>query len=270
MKLSTKGRYAMIALTDLAAQGPDRLVIAERDRRAAGHQPRLSRAALRQAAPRGDRRIRCAGPGGGYRLARPVGEIRISEILAAVDEAMDALTRGAGASGGVGRHPGAAARRQALGAAVGERLRDAAPDPARRRGAEPADALPGGAGLRRGGRRGSGCQAAMSARVYLDWNATAPLRPEARAAMAAAMDVGRQPVVGACRGAGGAGDRRAGADAGRRGDRLHGRRRGLHLGRHRGGGAGAGRARVWSGRRSSMNASRPGSSRRCRWMRTGG
>ena len=34
MKLSTKGRYAMIALTDLAAQGPDRLVslseIAER------------------------------------------------------------------------------------------------------------------------------------------------------------------------------------------------------------------------------------------------
>ena len=34
MKLSTKGRYAMIALTDLAAHGPDRLVslseIAER------------------------------------------------------------------------------------------------------------------------------------------------------------------------------------------------------------------------------------------------
>ena len=29
----------------------------------------------------------------------------------------------------------------------------------------------------------------MTARIYLDWNATAPLRPEARAAMAAAMDV---------------------------------------------------------------------------------
>lgn len=29
----------------------------------------------------------------------------------------------------------------------------------------------------------------MSARLYLDWNASAPLRPEARAAMAAAMDV---------------------------------------------------------------------------------
>jgi cysteine desulfurase len=32
-----------------------------------------------------------------------------------------------------------------------------------------------------------------TARVYLDWNATAPLRPEARAAMAAAMDVAGNP-----------------------------------------------------------------------------
>ncbi|MGB1035341.1 MAG: aminotransferase, partial [Primorskyibacter sp.] len=29
----------------------------------------------------------------------------------------------------------------------------------------------------------------MTPRVYLDWNATAPLRPEARTAMIAAMDV---------------------------------------------------------------------------------
>ena len=33
----------------------------------------------------------------------------------------------------------------------------------------------------------------MSGRVYLDWNATAPLRPEARAAMAAALDVTGNP-----------------------------------------------------------------------------
>ena len=33
----------------------------------------------------------------------------------------------------------------------------------------------------------------MSARVYLDWNATAPLRPEAREAMVAAMDVVGNP-----------------------------------------------------------------------------
>ena len=33
----------------------------------------------------------------------------------------------------------------------------------------------------------------MKERVYLDWNATAPLRPEARAAMLVAMDVVGNP-----------------------------------------------------------------------------
>ena len=33
----------------------------------------------------------------------------------------------------------------------------------------------------------------MTKRVYLDWNATTPLRPEARAAMIAAMDVAGNP-----------------------------------------------------------------------------
>src|SRR6201999_1616862 len=33
----------------------------------------------------------------------------------------------------------------------------------------------------------------MKDRVYLDWNATAPLRPEARAAMAAAWDLSGNP-----------------------------------------------------------------------------
>src|SRR5256885_11031263 len=33
----------------------------------------------------------------------------------------------------------------------------------------------------------------MSERVYLDWNATAPLRPEARAAMVAALDACGNP-----------------------------------------------------------------------------
>ena len=45
------------------------------------------------------------GPGGGYRLARDPAHIRVSEILGAVDETMDALARGAGASGGVGGTP---------------------------------------------------------------------------------------------------------------------------------------------------------------------
>jgi Rrf2 family transcriptional regulator, iron-sulfur cluster assembly transcription factor len=101
MKLSTKGRYAMIALTDLAAQGPDRLVslseIAERQDISLAYLEQLF-VKLRRAEIVDSVR----GPGGGYRLARPIEQIRISEILAAVDETMDALARGAGASGGSG------------------------------------------------------------------------------------------------------------------------------------------------------------------------
>ena len=40
------------------------------------------------------------GPGGGYRLARAASEIRVSEILGAVDETVSAMHKGAGASGG--------------------------------------------------------------------------------------------------------------------------------------------------------------------------
>ncbi len=39
------------------------------------------------------------GPGGGYKLARPASEIRVSEILEAVDETVSAMHKGAGASG---------------------------------------------------------------------------------------------------------------------------------------------------------------------------
>lgn len=99
MKLSTKGRYAMIALTDLATHGGERLVslseIAERQDISLAYLEQLF-VKLRRAEIVDSVR----GPGGGYRLSRPVEQIRISEVLAAVDETMDALSRGAGASGG--------------------------------------------------------------------------------------------------------------------------------------------------------------------------
>lgn len=41
------------------------------------------------------------GPGGGYKLSRSPDAIRVSEILEAVDESMDALSKGAGASGAI-------------------------------------------------------------------------------------------------------------------------------------------------------------------------
>jgi Rrf2 family iron-sulfur cluster assembly transcriptional regulator len=43
------------------------------------------------------------GPGGGYRLGRPASEIRVAEILGAVDETVSALHKGAAATAPV-RH----------------------------------------------------------------------------------------------------------------------------------------------------------------------
>jgi Rrf2 family iron-sulfur cluster assembly transcriptional regulator len=100
MKLSTKGRYAMVALADIALKGDGALVaLADLSRR-----QDLSLAYLEQLFARLRRAglvVSVRGPGGGYRLARPAAEIRVSDVLAAVDEAVDAMRPGAGASGGV-------------------------------------------------------------------------------------------------------------------------------------------------------------------------
>lgn len=100
MKLSTKGRYAMVALADLATVSDDQLTslaeIAERQDLSLPYLEqlfvKLRRAGLVESA---------RGPGGGYRLARHPSDIRVSEVLEAVDETVSALHTGAGASGGV-------------------------------------------------------------------------------------------------------------------------------------------------------------------------
>ena len=113
MKLSTKGRYAMVALADLAiaeaaarsaatavsgAHGDELMSLSEIARRQDISLPyleqlfvKLRRAGLVDAV---------RGPGGGYRLARSPDAIRVSEVLEAVDETVDAMHQGAGASGG--------------------------------------------------------------------------------------------------------------------------------------------------------------------------
>ena len=99
MKLSTKGRYAVVALADIALQSGDKLVtLSEISGRQNISLPyleqlfvKLRRAALVESV---------RGPGGGYRLARPASEIRIVDVLAAVDETVSALHTGAGATGG--------------------------------------------------------------------------------------------------------------------------------------------------------------------------
>ena len=100
MKLSTKGRYAMVALADLATQRPDLLSsLAEISRRQDISRPYLEQlfVKLRRAGLVDSVR----GPGGGYKLAKPASDIRISDILTAVDETVSALHTGAGASGAV-------------------------------------------------------------------------------------------------------------------------------------------------------------------------
>ena len=98
MKLSTKGRYAMIALAHLARDGENRQVSLSEISEAQD----ISLAYLEQLfvkLRRAEIVDSVRGPGGGYRLARAAEAIRVSEILGAVDESMDALSRGAGVSG---------------------------------------------------------------------------------------------------------------------------------------------------------------------------
>ncbi len=98
MRLSTKGRYAMLALVDLVLNGEDRLVtlveISERQKISLAYLEQLF-VKLRRAGILTSAR----GPSGGYQLAKLPDKIRISEILYAVDEGMNALAQGAGASG---------------------------------------------------------------------------------------------------------------------------------------------------------------------------
>jgi Rrf2 family iron-sulfur cluster assembly transcriptional regulator len=98
MKLSTKGRYAMVALADLALQEGNALVnLTEISKRQDISLPYLEQlfVKLRRAGLVDSVR----GPGGGYRLARPAVDIRVAEILGAVDETVSAMHKGAGASG---------------------------------------------------------------------------------------------------------------------------------------------------------------------------
>ncbi len=98
MKLSTKGRYAMVALTDIALQGSETLVtLGDIAKRQDISLPYLEQLFVKLRRAKLVSSVR--GPGGGYQLARPPAEIRVVDILAAVDETIDALHKGAGATG---------------------------------------------------------------------------------------------------------------------------------------------------------------------------
>src|SRR5688572_16614894 len=91
MRLSTKGRYAVMAMTDLAARTPGqdaggRGAVALAD---IAERQQISLSYLEQLFARLRRRglvesIR--GPGGGYRLAKSAEETTVADIVVAVDE----------------------------------------------------------------------------------------------------------------------------------------------------------------------------------------
>lgn len=89
MRLTTKGRFAVTAMLDLAlreANGPVTLAgISERQGISLSYLEQLF-GKLR----RGHLVDSVRGPGGGYTLARTVQEISVADIIAAVDEPVDA------------------------------------------------------------------------------------------------------------------------------------------------------------------------------------
>ena len=96
MRLSTRGRYAVMAMAELAARqpaedadsGPAQVSLAE-----IAQAQHLSLAYLEQLfgpLRRAGLVASARGPGGGYRLARPPARITISEIVLAVDEPIQA------------------------------------------------------------------------------------------------------------------------------------------------------------------------------------
>ena len=93
MRLTTKGRFAVTAMIDLAsreAEGPVTLAgIADRQKISLSYLEQLFGKLRRH-----DLVSSVRGPGGGYRLARDMAEITVADIIVAVDEPLDATQCG--------------------------------------------------------------------------------------------------------------------------------------------------------------------------------
>jgi Rrf2 family iron-sulfur cluster assembly transcriptional regulator len=121
MQLSTKGRYAVMAMTELAGEPPERAVtlsaIAERQQISRPYLEQLFARLRRQGLVRSVR-----GPGGGYRLARPASEMTVADVVTAVDEPLRA-TRCKGEGPGC-MHGGARCKTHALWVETGRQIHD--------------------------------------------------------------------------------------------------------------------------------------------------
>jgi Rrf2 family iron-sulfur cluster assembly transcriptional regulator len=99
MRLSTRGRYAVMAMVDLATHSTGKPVclgdIAERQEISLSYLEQLF-AKLRK----GGLVKSMRGPGGGYLLAHPAAETRIADIILAVDEPIRATRCAPGSPAG--------------------------------------------------------------------------------------------------------------------------------------------------------------------------
>jgi Rrf2 family iron-sulfur cluster assembly transcriptional regulator len=93
MRLTTKGRFAVTAMLDLAMSEADKPItlagISERQSISLSYLEQLFSRLRRSGLVKSVR-----GPGGGYRIAKPLTEISVSEIISAVDELIDATQCG--------------------------------------------------------------------------------------------------------------------------------------------------------------------------------
>lgn len=93
MRLTTKGRFAVTAMMDIALQEGVRPValsdISERQNISLSYLEQLFGKLRRRALVTSVR-----GPGGGYRISQPIETITVGEIIRAVDETVDATQCG--------------------------------------------------------------------------------------------------------------------------------------------------------------------------------
>jgi Rrf2 family iron-sulfur cluster assembly transcriptional regulator len=93
MRLTTKGRFAVTAMIDVALHGSDNPVtlaaVSERQKISLSYLEQLFGKLRRHGLVDSVR-----GPGGGYNLARAAGEVSVADIILAVDEPIDATQCG--------------------------------------------------------------------------------------------------------------------------------------------------------------------------------
>jgi len=176
LELTTKGRYAVMAMADLASRSGAQAVplsqIAERQNLPVAYLEQLFVALRRANLVESER-----GRSGGYRLARLADDINVSDVMSAVEEGTR-FTRCSDTDVGCTKDKPCLAH--GLWTALGDSTTSFLSS------VTLADVVSGK--ISEGKRRMPAPSGASRAPVYLDYNATAPLLPAAKAAMVSALD----------------------------------------------------------------------------------